>query len=193
MSLISRCKKWLALLSALLFFPSLQAQHAVLKTNALGWATASPNIGTEIALGMNSTLDLSASFNPFVYKQGKQWKHWLVQPEYRYWLCEKYYGHFFGIHALGGEYNVGKVHLPFGLFGSLRDSRYQGWAVGGGLSYGYQYPLSLHWSIEGTVGVGYVYTEYDKYPCAECGSLLQSGHKNYVGLTKAAINLIYVF
>ncbi len=41
-------------------------------------------------------------------------KHWLVHPEFRYWLCERFNGHFFGVHLLGGEYNISKVKLPFG-------------------------------------------------------------------------------
>ena len=50
----------------------------------------------------------------------------------------------------------------------LRDHRYQGWLVGWGVSYGYHcagQPLGL----EATVGVGYAYLDYDKYPCAKCG------------------------
>jgi len=36
-----------------------------------------------------------------------------VQPELRYWLCEKFNGHFFGVHLHGGIFNVGALSLPF--------------------------------------------------------------------------------
>lgn len=48
-------------------------------------------------------------------QSGKIFKTRLVQPEFRYWLCERFNGHFFGVHGLGGEYNIAKVKLPFGL------------------------------------------------------------------------------
>ena len=68
--------------------------------------------------------------------------HWLAQTEFRYFLCERFSGHFFGIHAQGGEYNIGKHEMPL-LFGKgSKDYRYEGYAVGGGFSYGYQLPIA---------------------------------------------------
>lgn len=185
---------YLPALLGLFFCLNGQGQEVALKTNLLGWASVSPNIGIELGLGEKSTLDIYSSINPFRFSDSKQWKHWLVMPEYRYWFCEKFYGHFLGIHLIGGEYNIGKVKLPFGIYSNnTRDARYEGWGVGAGLSYGYQWILSKHWSVEGTLGVGYIHSEFRKYPCATCGKELDSGHKNYFGLTKAAVNLIYVF
>ena len=74
-----------------------------IKTNLLGWTTASPNLSLEWGIGKKSTLNISGSFNPFRFSDGKQRKYWLVQPEYRYWFCEKFNGHFLGFHVLGGE------------------------------------------------------------------------------------------
>ena len=169
------------------------AQRVGIKTNLLGWGTASPNLGMEIGLGKKSTLDVYGSGNPFRFGDGKQWKHWFVQPEYRFWPCEPFHGHFYGLHLIGGEYNIGNVKLPFGLYSNTRETRYEGWGVGGGISYGYQWLLSRHWSLEGVIGVGYIYSRFEKYPCATCGKLLDSGSKNYFGPTKAAVNLIYLF
>ena len=54
--------------------------------------------------------------------------------------------------------------------------------------------LSEHWNIEAELGIGWAYTRYDRYPCTRCGRKLQSGKAhNYVGPTKAAINIVYVF
>ena len=47
--------------------------------------------------------------------------------------------------------------------------------------------------MEGQIGVGYVYTEYDEYCPNNCGVRIGSGAKHYVGPTKLALNLIYRF
>ena len=163
-----------------------------IKTNLLGWTTASPNLSWEWGIGKKATLNISGSFNPFRFSDGKQRKYWLVQPEYRYWFCEKFNGHFLGFHVLGGEYNLAKVRMPFGLYKGLRDTRYQGWGIGGGIAYGYQWLLSKHWGLEATIGVGYIYSEYDRFPCTNCGKKIESATKHYFGPTKAAISLIYL-
>ena len=47
--------------------------------------------------------------------------------------------------------------------------------------------------MEFEIGGGYAFTRYDIYECDECGSNLGSKDSHYYGLTKAAINLVYVF
>lgn len=75
-------------------------------------------------------------------------KHWLAQPEARYWFCEAMSSHFLGLHALGGEYNVGHIDLPVDFLGSnlkkLKDYRYQGWFAGVGIAYGYSWLLAKY-------------------------------------------------
>lgn len=115
----------IAFLSLLCCVSTTATAQVGIKTNLLGWATASPNLGLEWGFGRKSTLNVSGSFNPFEFNEGKQWKHWLVQPEYRYWFCEKFNGHFLGFHLLGGEYNMAKIKLPFGIYPNLETTRYQ--------------------------------------------------------------------
>ena len=43
-----------------------------IKTNLLGWTTASPNLSLEWGIGKKSTLNISGSFNPFRFSDGKQ-------------------------------------------------------------------------------------------------------------------------
>ena len=62
-----------------------------------------------------------------------------------------------------------------------------------GLTAGYQWPLSKHWNLETSLGVGYDYIHYKKFECKTCGNKKGEGHHNYVGPTKAAVELIYVF
>ena len=46
--------------------------------------------------------------------------------------------------------------------------------------------------MEATVGVGYARVDYDRYNCQDCGTKLNSGHKNYFGPTKLGLSLIYI-
>ena len=79
-------------------------------------------------------------------------------------------------------------------FSPLSDNRYQGWAVGGGIAYGYAWPLNRHWNFELEIGVGYVWTRYDKFRCGDCEKKVAKDRTlNYVGPTKAAVNFVYVF
>lgn len=183
-----------------LFALSAHAQKAAIKTNLLYWGATTPNIGVEFALGSKTSLEIGGGVNPFVLKtkNGDQplretkLKHWLVQPELRYWTCESFNGHFFGLHGIVAEYNVGDIDVPLGRLADLKDYRYEGFAYGAGLSYGYQWVMAPRWNFELNLGAGYVYLTYDKYPCVKCGSKLESATNNYFGITKAAISLIYL-
>lgn len=173
------------------------AQDVALKTNLLYDAMLSPSLGAEVRLAPHWSADLSGNVNFWTLSHGRKWKHWLVQPEARYWFCEAMGGHFIGLHALGGEYNVGNISLPDFLgnkFRKLKDTRAQGWFAGAGIAYGYNWLLSKHWSLEAEIGIGWAYTRYDRYECAGCGRKVESNRvHNYVGPTKAAVNLVYVF
>lgn len=183
----------------MLLLPSLsiKAQNVAIKTNLLYDATATFNGGVEFAMGKKWTMDLSANYNPFTFSDNKKWKHWMVQPEARYWLCEKWNGHFFGVHAHGGQFNVGNLDSSFKFLGidfeKFKDHRYEGWFIGGGVSYGYSWILSRHWNFEAEIGIGYAHFDFDKYKCEKCGEKLSEDKKNYVGPTKAALNLVYIF
>lgn len=133
------------------------AQKIAVKSNLLGWATATPTLGAEIGLDDRWTLNTHIYYNPFTFRDNRKWKHIRVQPEVRYWLCQKFNGHFFGLHVLYTHFNAGQVPLPFGIFPDVKKYRYQGNTYGAGLSYGYQWILTPRWSIEGSIGVGYKY------------------------------------
>ena len=164
-----------------------QAQEVAVKTNLLYDATTTLNLGVEIGLGTKMTLDISGNYNPWRFHDYRL-KHGLIQPELRYWTCEKFNGHFFGLHGFYGKYNVGG--LPFNS--NMRHNRYQGHLYGGGISYGYQWILNDHWNLELSLGIGYAHLQDKKYPCADCGDMIKKGNHNYFGPTKAAVSIIYV-
>ena len=162
-------------------------QTFAVKSNVLYDATASINLGIETMLAGKWTLDISGNYNPWEFGSGTRLKHWMVQPEARYWLCEKFDGHFFGLHAHYADYNVGGIKF---LSDNMEKHRYQGMLYGAGLSYGYQWQLASRWSMEAVIGIGWAHLDYDKYPCASCGNAA-AGKKDYFGVTKAAVSFIY--
>lgn len=176
----------------------LYAQNVAVKTNLLSDAVLSPNLGIEVGLAPKWTLDMTGQLNVWDMSQDRRWKHWAVQPELRYWLCDRFSGHFFGAHVHGGQYNIGGFDGRLHFLGTdarkLKDTRYQGWFAGAGVAYGYAWILGRHWNLEAEVGFGYSYTCYDRFRCAGCGKKVEIGiPHHYVGPTKAAINLVYLF
>ncbi len=172
-----------------------QAQNVAVKTNTLYWATTTLNAGAEASISKKSTVQLFFGLNPWKQSGGNQstLRHWLLMPEYRYWFCETFNGWFVGAHAMGGEFNVGSVDLPGSIFEELKDHRYEGWYIGGGVTGGYQWVVNKHFNVEASVGFGYDYIQYDKFKCGTCGEKLKSSHKHYVGPTKVALSLLYIF
>lgn len=167
------------------------AQDVAVKTNLLYDATTTLNLGVEIGLSHHTTLDVSGNYNPWEFEGNKKIKHWLIQPEFRYWTCEKFRRHFFGVHALGGEFNAGGIDLPFGN-GDFRNHRYIGYLYGAGLSYGYHLMLGGRWGLEFNIGAGYANVHYKQYALENCTPRLKVADKNYWGITKAGLTLVFI-
>lgn len=199
--------KWAVCAMALTLSPNIaDAQKAAVKTNIVGWATTTPNIGIEFAPSRKSTIQLFGALNPWEFGDTR-FRFWSVMPEYRYWFCERFSGHFIGIHALGGQYNLRNVKVPLtnlpDLTGENKGRHVEGWYVGGGITYGYQWMLSKHWNFEASIGVGYAYSPYKYY--GRCDRLLdkdgntlpegtkRTGVCHYIGPTKLAASIMYVF
>ena len=173
-------------------------QQVAVKSNVLYDALLNINVGAEFGLAPRWTLDVSGDLNMWTLSHERRWKHWLLQPEARYWFCDRFSGHFLGFHAHGGQYNVGGLKNGLSFLGSdfsgLSETRYQGWFVGAGVAYGYTWILGRHWNFELEIGVGYAYTRYDRVRCAGCGKRIETDRPHHdVGPTKAAVNLVYVF
>ena len=187
-----------------------------IKTNALEWATTTPNIGIEAGISRHSTIQVSGALNPWNFAHDHHFRFWSAQPEYRYWFCETFNGHFVGVHLLGGQYNAKKVNFPLrsltwgkpyeknDLFpekdhtegfpdiqGENSGRHVEGWYIGAGVTYGYQWMLSKHWNLEASIGVGYTYSPLTYY--GRCSQIIDKRHVNYVGPTNAQISFLYFF
>lgn len=84
-----------------------KAQSVAVKSNMLADAFLNPNLGMEVGLAPKWTLDITGQFNAWTLAHDRRWKHWVVQPEARYWFCDRFSGHFVGAHLHGGQYNIG--------------------------------------------------------------------------------------
>ena len=182
----------LFLLLLLFRLADLHSQTLAVKSDLLTGALSSPNLSVEVKLSDRFTLEAGFHYNPFPAGGDKRWKHWFVQPELRYWMCQPFGGHFFGAHLMYGVYNAGEMKLPLGLFKGVRSSRYEGDFLGLGVSYGYHFILSPRWSIETSLGVGFLHIGYERYRCLHCGEQTGGGYKNFIAPTRAAVSLVYL-
>ena len=193
----------LAIISFLSFAGTASAQKLAVKTNSLYWMTATPNAGLEIALADRWTFEVAGGYNPWTFnkKENVKAKHFLVTPEFRYWFCESFQGHFVGINGNYTQFNVSGIHVPSAFYkvtssGSFLDdllnARCQGWAAGAGLTYGYATPISRRWNIEFTIGLGWWYTEYDKFESRPCGLFQHNIAKHAFGLNDLGLSFIYM-
>lgn len=174
-------------------FP-IKKNRGVLKSNLLyGISTFTPNLGFEFVVGKNKTISLLVGHNPWNRKgksnNNKKFVHWLVKPEFRVWQSNPFQKGFVGLHLFSSYYNISGHTIPL-VF--KRDFRYQGIALGGGVSYGYNWILRNLIGIELTIGAGGLWLNYDQFKCVKCGDKLQTKNKFYVGPTQLGLNLIYL-
>lgn len=157
------------------------AQTVGVSTNALGWATLSPNIGVEVGFAGNWSVSLDGLINPFTYSNGRKSNLWMVQPEVRYWPRHKFAGHVFGIHGQYGQYDW-----------SMCKMGYRGDLKGGGISYGYAYMFHRKWNVEGTIGFGYNRLDFiNRYDPFDPQSCFGPSSFNYWGITRIGIKFTY--
>lgn len=193
----------LAVLFLLVFAGSASAQKVAVKTNALYWATATPNVGLEFTVAPRWTVEFAGGYNPWTLdkEENIKAKHFLVTPEVRYWFCEAFQGHYIGINGNYTQFNVSGIYIPDVFYkhsqtGKLLDdfqyARSQGWAAGAGLNYGYAFPISRRWNMEFTIGLGFWYTKYDKFESRKCGLFQEHVSRYAVGPTDLGISFIYM-
>lgn len=172
-----------------LFSVNAYSQQVGARVNMLWWATTTPNLGVEVSIGKKLTISADGNYNAWTFfSDGMSLRHWLVQPEVRYWTCKSFEGHFVGLHGHYGKYNVGQI--PF--LPELDKYTYRGELYGGGVSYGYHFAIGRRWGLELTAGVGYTYLEYNKYVCSECAELMGRYKRHFFGPTRIGVSFIYI-
>jgi opacity protein-like surface antigen len=204
-------KRWILLLWISLICQYGYSQNVGLKSNLLYDATSTINLGIEFALADKWTIDVSGNLNPWAFPQQKVnssgrvveehdaiIQHWMVQPELRYWLCEKFNGHYVGMNLAGGKFNVGGLSFLPDNWGKngIQMKRFDGWMAGAGVSYGYHLILTNRISLEFSLGLGYEYLKYEKYnnyaDTKPTEKDPQRYKMHYFGVTKAGISLVFM-
>lgn len=160
-----------------------------IKNNLLYDLALAPNIEVEVPLGR--TWSVNAEYkSPWWCNNGKHRCYQMISGgvEGRYWLGNRQKrnqltGHFLGLYGEGGNYD-----FQFGGDG------YRGkYYMASGLTYGYAKQLGKHLSIEFSLGVGYLTTEYRKYTPYEDDLVgVKYGQFNWIGPTKAKISLVWL-
>lgn len=160
-----------------------------LKNNMIYDLALAPNVEVEFSTGKRWSLNTEYkcpwwlnSKHDFCYQLlsgGMEGRCWLGNRQKR----DRLTGHFIGLYAEGGIYDF-----------QLRGDGYQGKYYGAaGVTYGYARQLARHFSLEFSLGIGYLTTEYKKYTPYE-GDIVwtNSGRYNFIGPTKAKISLVWL-
>lgn len=178
------------------FSAAVSAQYFALKTDIPGWATASLNIEPEVRLAPRHSLALGVSYNPWDMnrKTNMKWRHIFVQPEYRYWFCSAFNGHFMGLHVGYMHYNIGGLRnsLDARFARDLNDYRYQGDLVSIGVGYGYHWIITNRFSIEAELGLGAAWTGAGRWHAEVCGDYVDKVNGWFFTPTKLSVSLIWV-
>jgi len=182
-----RCRIFIVFCVVFLHTSLLYGQKFAVKTNILYNATTSINAGVEVEIFPNLTLDVSGNYNPWNFSEYRRIKHWMIQPEFRYWTRASFSGHFVGIHGLFSQFNVGNIPW-LGLDGI----RHQGFFYGAGIAYGYHWPITPVFRLEFSLGAGYGYLDYEIIENRPCGPSVGRNTRHYFGPTRAGITLIFM-
>jgi len=159
-----------------------------IKTNLLQLGIGVANLGVELPIANRYSIDIPVTFSPYSISNSWRMRTLSIQPEFRWWPGKQMRGHFIGVHAQAAYYNISWNN----------DDRYQDkngktplW--GAGLSYGYAIPIRKQWGLEFTLGCGYNHLVYDVFYNVENGAKYATETKNYWGITRAGVALIYKF
>ena len=175
-------KRLIVVVVGMIIMSDVAAQRVAVKTNALYWATLSPNVGLEFRLSRHLTLNVETAANPFDLSDKLKTRFFGVTPELRYWFeARPQAHHFVGAMALGSTYSL-----------TLKDKFHEGDAYGLGLTYGYSFVLSTRWSLEATVGAGLLKVNEKKYRRGEAVPAEANRDKFMLAPMKLGVSFVYL-
>ena len=97
-----KVSSWLIIMLFFMCVQDVSGQRVAIKSNALQWLTASPNIGAEFTLSRRFTMDLSSATNPSSLSSYDDWGI-RFQPDIRYWFHRPMTKLFVGACGVYGE------------------------------------------------------------------------------------------
>jgi hypothetical protein len=170
--------------------PEPTPRYFAIRTNMLYDIAAIPNLGVDIYLGKNWTIDGIWHY---------AW--WKCDHKHRYWrtyggdlALRKWFG------SKANEKPLTGHHI--GIYGQILtydfewgNKGYQGprWSYGGGVEYGYSQPIGSRLNIDFTLGVGYLGGKYYEYiPIDQCYVWQATKQRHWIGPTKLEISLVWL-
>ncbi len=174
--------------------------YFALKTNMLYDAALVPNLGIEFYLGKN--LSLYGDWMHAWWSKRDRNRYYRIyggELGLRWWFGDKAHekpltGHHAGIYAGAYTFDMefgGRGYLGGLPGGHLLDRCF----INAGLEYGYSLPVSKHFNIDFSIGIGYTGGKYMEYlpDGFEHGYLWQTTKRfSWIGPTKAEISLVWL-
>ena len=161
------------------------------KTNLLYDLVLLPNLAVEIPIPGRWSVGIEGAWSWWNSRKDNTYYH-RIQAfgiEGRKWFGKKHTaplnGHYFGLYAMGGTYDV-----KYEDTGYLSD-----WSYSAGLSYGYSFPIGRNFNLELGLAAGYFGGQYKDYiysPLYDDFPWQRTRERNYFGLTKAGISLVWI-
>ena len=65
--------------------PAKADEAASIKTNLLYDLGTTISLGAEAGIDRHFSIDVMGAYNPWTFSKGVKFKHWLLQPELRWW------------------------------------------------------------------------------------------------------------
>lgn len=164
--------------------------HMSLSTNALYDLALIPNIGAEIYLGYNLSLD--ANWHYAWWKNDSKawyWRTYGGDASLRWWFGKQakqkpLTGHHVGLYGQMITYD-----FELGGKGILAER----WSWAAGVEYGYSLPLAYRLNLDFTLGVGYHSGEFYEYLPIDGHYVWQATkRRQYIGPTKCEISLVWL-
>ena len=159
------------------------------KTNLMAYSTLIPNVGVEVRITPRWSFEVTGMYSPYnLFVHDFKTRVLAMKPELRFWWGESLRkGHFIGIHMPIAGFNI-QLNEDF----RYQDPNHALWGLG--INYGYAMLVGKrqNWSLDFTIGFGYMDISYDVYEGVRNGKFVESVKKGYFGPTRVGINLSYI-
>lgn len=168
-----------------------------LKTNLLYDALLVPNIGVELYLGKNWSVDANWMYAWWKNDVNRRWRVYGGDLGVRYWFgsqveAKPLTGHHVGVYAQMLTYDF-----------CLKEKGYMGGKPGGniwdklhyafGVEYGYSLPIARRLNLDFSLGLGYMGGTYHEYQVMDdCKVWQATKNRRWWGPTKAEVSLVWL-
>ena len=152
-----------------------------LRADLLRWATLTPDVGVEWRFHRSWSIGASGSWTAWSWdSRNRRYALWEVMPELRYYMGKEKRGY------LGAMFKAGDFNYKFSRYGK------QGDLTGGGLTGGYQLRLNDVLSMDFTLAVGCLHTDYDRYEVVDGVRVCRGSETgNWWGPIQAGVTLVW--